>query len=149
MSKAFVKDDADAPDEEAPLPARPAERLPITPRGFAALRAELERLNAAGRGAQRRARLLEQILGGVYVQPPRSGSDEVGFGSTVTVEADGARRRYTLVGPDEVDVEQGLVSASSPLGRSLLGRAVGDEVVVRRPKGDESITIVAIDPWVE
>ena len=68
------------------------------------------------------------------------------FGSWVTVEReDGERIRYRLVGPDESDVENGLVSIESPVGRALLGREEGDEVVIQRPKGELVLEIVAVD----
>ena len=51
MSKAFTKDDDDAPPEDAPLPSRPSERLPITARGFQALKDELADLALRGAGA--------------------------------------------------------------------------------------------------
>ncbi len=68
------------------------------------------------------------------------------FGSWVTVEnEDGQRLRYRLVGPDESDVENGLVSIESPVGRALLGKEEGDQVVIQRPKGELVLEIVAVD----
>jgi transcription elongation factor GreB len=48
------------------------------------------------------------------------------------------------VGPDEFDVDAGLISVDSPVGRALLGRRAGDEVVVRRPKGDAVFEILEV-----
>ena len=66
------------------------------------------------------------------------------FGSWVTVEdSDGSESRFRLVGPDESDVEKGLISVDSPIGRALLGKREDDEVTVRRPKG--AITYLITD----
>ncbi|CAN5615249.1 hypothetical protein BH09MYX1_BH09MYX1_33790 [soil metagenome] len=145
MSKAFVNDDADVPDEEAPLPPRSRERMPITPSGLAAFRAELEALSARGEGRSRRARLIEQILGGVYPQEPMLLDGAAAFGAIVTFEDEsGARRTYEIVGPDEADVAKGRIGSTSPIARALLGRRAGDVVILRRPKGDEEVTIVEV-----
>jgi transcription elongation factor GreB len=67
------------------------------------------------------------------------------FGAWVTVEhEDGTERRYRLVGPDEFDVEAGLISVDAPLGRALLGKREGDVVQVRRPAGVVEVTVVEI-----
>jgi len=64
----------------------------------------------------------------------------------VTLEdEEGRRLRYRLVGPDEFDVSSGLISVDSPMGRSLLGREVDDEVAVERPRGRTEYTVVAIE----
>ena len=68
------------------------------------------------------------------------------FGCWVTVENEhGEQIRYRLVGPDESDVENGRVSIESPVGRALLGKEEGDEVVIQRPKGELLLEIVAVD----
>lgn len=62
--------------------------------------------------------------------------DKAALGSTVTlVEADGQRMVYQLVMPEDADAERGLISTASPIGRALLGKAEGDEVVVPTPNG--------------
>ncbi len=67
------------------------------------------------------------------------------FGAWVTVEnEDGEERRYRLVGPDEFDVEAGLISVDAPLGHALLGKKEGDVVQVRRPAGSVEVTVVEI-----
>ena len=75
--------------------------------------------------------------------PPRT--DRIYFGAFVTVEEEGGESaEYRLVGPDESDPAQGLLSIESPLGRALMGKAAGDEVTLRRPRGEAVISIVAI-----
>jgi len=77
---------------------------------------------------------------------PRKEADRVYFGAWVTIEdEDGDRQRYRLVGPDEFDATAGLISVDSPVGRALMGQRLGDEVVVRRPKGDTVYEVLEID----
>jgi len=60
------------------------------------------------------------------------------------VDEAGRELRCRLVGPDEFDVAAGRVSIDSPLGRALLRREEGEEVVVRRPRGDVVYTILEV-----
>lgn len=69
----------------------------------------------------------------------------VNFGAWVHLEdEDGNRSKYQLVGADEFDVELGLVSVASPMGRALLGKQVDDWVTVKRPRGDKDFVILHI-----
>jgi transcription elongation factor GreA len=63
--------------------------------------------------------------------------DKVGLGSTVHLrEVDsGEEVVYEIVTPEEADPGAGRISPSSPIGRSLIGKAEGDEVEVRAPSG--------------
>jgi transcription elongation factor GreA len=71
--------------------------------------------------------------------------DSVGYGSQVTLESDdGSEEKYEIVFPEEVDPSVGLISIGSPLGRALLNREVGDEVVVATPKGRRTFQIVGL-----
>jgi len=72
--------------------------------------------------------------------------DAVGYGSQVTVENvdDGAEEKYEIVFPEEVNPAVGLISIGSPLGKALLNREVGDEVVVATPKGRRTFQIVEL-----
>ena len=81
----------------------------------------------------------------VVVKPGEVARDRVYFGAVVTLEDEaGAELRYWLVGPDESDVESGAISVESPLGRVLMGKRCGDEVVVQRPAGRATYTVLAI-----
>ena len=81
----------------------------------------------------------------VVVKPGEVARDRVYFGAKVTLEDEaGAELRYWLVGPDESDVESGAISVESPLGRVLMGKRCGDEVVVQRPAGRATFTVLAI-----
>jgi transcription elongation factor GreB len=57
----------------------------------------------------------------------------------------GTRVTYQLVGPDETDLRAGKISVDSPVGRALMGRRRGDQVVVRRPRGELELTILNIE----
>ena len=79
------------------------------------------------------------------VSPGEVPEDRIYFGAWVRLEGeDGALACYRLVGPDETDAAQGLISIESPLGRVLVGREVGDDVVVERPAGRHSFMILEI-----
>jgi transcription elongation factor GreB len=98
------------------------------------------------RELDRRLRFLSQKLDALTVVEPRPHpSGRAYFGAWVTVEDErGDERTWRLVGPDEPDVERGLVSVEAPLGRALLGRSVGDEVRYRSPSGEVELTVVGI-----
>src|ERR1700740_788226 len=62
------------------------------------------------------------------------------FGSTVVVEeeASGQEVTYQIVGDDEADLKQGLISISSPIARAMIGKEAGDTADVMAPGGVES-----------
>ena len=79
------------------------------------------------------------------VEPKDRGDDKVYFGAWVTVEDDdGEEKEYRIVGPDESDFKNLMVSMDSPMGKALLGKSNGDEIKVKRPKGDGIFVIVNI-----
>ena len=51
---------------------------------------------------------------------------------------------YQLLGPEEADVKRGSISVLSPLGRSLLGKEVGDEVITKTPGGTREFEVITI-----
>jgi len=68
------------------------------------------------------------------------------FGSTVDLEDEdtGAQATYQIVGDDEADLKQGLVSISSPIARALIGKTSGDVAEVQAPGGTKSYEIIAV-----
>ena len=52
---------------------------------------------------------------------------------------------YQIVGADEADINQGLISVSAPLARALIGKTVGDEVVVNLPAGKRRYEIGGVE----
>ena len=87
-------------------------------------------------------RRLEELQ---VIAPEDRGDGVVRFGAWVELAAgDGQRVEYQIVGPDEIEVDAGRISMDSPLGSALLGKCHGDEVAVRRPKGDAVFEIIAV-----
>ena len=71
--------------------------------------------------------------------------DRAGFGSTVHLrEETGETVIYQLVMPEEADVENGLISTSSPIGRAILNKEEGDEVAVTTPGGARTFELVKL-----
>src|SRR5882672_4679101 len=72
--------------------------------------------------------------------------DRIGLGTTIVlIDLDGAVDiTYELVIPEMADLEKGLVSAASPIGRGLLGRKDGETVVIEVPSGKKRFEIVEI-----
>jgi len=73
-------------------------------------------------------------------------NDRVGFGSKVTVVDLRTRDEevYTLVFGDYIDIDTGQISMASPLGQTLLGKKVGDEVKLTLPRGERRLKITAL-----
>jgi len=90
--------------------------------------------------AQLRHRLAELSLLNLNNIP----RDRVGFGSQVTLVdvARDAEVKYKLVHSEEADVARGLISTTSPIGRGLMGKRVGDTVSVQTPAGPKEFEIV-------
>ncbi len=72
--------------------------------------------------------------------------DRVGFGSTILVfdQGKGEELTYKLVTSEESDVTQGLISTTSPIGRALVGKQVGDETTVVTPNGKRALEILKV-----
>ena len=72
--------------------------------------------------------------------------DKVGLGSKVVVkdQKTGDREVYHLVFGDAVEFEEGHVTMASPIGRALLGKAVGDEIVLRLPTMTRKLTVLEL-----
>ena len=72
--------------------------------------------------------------------------DKVGLGSRVVVEDQKTRERhvYHLVFGDALEFEEGHVTMASPIGRALLGKAVGDEIVLRLPNATRRLKLVEL-----
>jgi transcription elongation factor GreA len=71
--------------------------------------------------------------------------DRAGFGSTVHLRAEsGDTIIYTLVMPEEADVEKGMISTSSPIGRAILNKEEGDEIRVTTPNGAKQFELIKL-----
>jgi transcription elongation factor GreB len=143
MSRAFVKDDSDAPE---PRFERPVSALPnyVTPRGLTLLREALARARAEGDDRQARY-FQERIDSAIVVDPSSHSLDVVEFGASVRAHDKGGRElRVRIVGEDEADPPRGAISWESPIARAFTDHHVGERVVVHRPAGPIEYTIDAV-----
>lgn len=108
---------------------------------------DFKRILARKQRLDRRIHYLQQILANAEVLlggnlPP----DQVRFNCRVTVRhlANGKVQQFRLVGPVEADAQSGRLSTASPLGRALMGRALGDRVDLDTPAGKRSYQILDI-----
>ena len=72
--------------------------------------------------------------------------DKVGFGATVVVfdSSKNEELSYKLVTSEESDVSQGLISTTSPIGRALLGKKVGEVATVVTPNGKRELEVLKL-----
>ncbi len=94
-----------------------------------------------------RIRYLTRKVDGVIVMDPSKARDwdDVRFGAQVRVEQDdGEERLWRLVDKAESDPKRGRISVQSPVGQALMGRKVGDVVVVNLPRGAVEMEILEI-----
>jgi transcription elongation factor GreB len=98
------------------------------------------------REIDRRIRYLTRLLDRLtVVSEIPADRERVFFGAWVTIEdEEGREATYRLVGPDEIDASEGRISVDSPMARALLGKRVGDDALVRRPRGDGEVVVTAV-----
>jgi transcription elongation GreA/GreB family factor len=152
MSRAFVNEDTFVDT----LPDRPISAHPnlVTERGLAQIEAALDGARreygqaqaASDREALAKAgrdlRYWSARRASAQLVSPPAASDDVRFGSKVTIVRDDGREQiFRIVGEDEADVATGSISYVSPLAGALLGKRVGD--VVRAGRDEAEITAVA------
>lgn len=141
MSRAFVKE---SDDVRADFPERAVSTQPnfVTARGLRLIEENIGRLERereqAGDDAATHARIerdlryWQQRKASARLVQPEASPIKVRFGITVVLhDSAGAERSYTLVGEDEAEPQKGLISWSSPVAQSLLGREVGDEITLQ------------------
>ena len=87
----------------------------------------------------------DQLARAQVIDPTTLSGDKVVFGATVEMlDEDDRPVKYQIVGHIEADAKGGRISYSSPLGRALIGRKVGEEVEVQTPSGDKYYEIKTI-----
>ena len=91
---------------------------------------------------------VESKLAAAQIIDPKNvdAEGQVVFGSTVDLEEEdsGAKVTYQIVGDDEADLKQGLISISSPIARALIGKVEGDIAEVQAPGGVKSYEIIGV-----
>jgi transcription elongation factor GreA len=80
------------------------------------------------------------------IEPDKLNKEKAVFGSRVLLEniETGQDVEYQLVGPDESDIDKGRISVSSPLGKAIIGKKPGDELVLQVPGGKRVYELVDI-----
>lgn len=81
------------------------------------------------------------------IDPLKLKGDKAVLGATVSFvdTTTDKEQTYALVGPEEGNLEAGRLSTSSPLGRALLGKMVGDEAVVQAPGGKRTYEVLKVE----
>jgi transcription elongation factor GreB len=104
------------------------------------------------REIDKRLSILQAKLEAVEVVDPKSvKGTKIVFGARVTLkDEDGFNSIFTIVGEDEIDVENGFISWKSPMAGSLLGKGLGDEITLVRPAGERFFTVEEVSfQWEE
>jgi transcription elongation GreA/GreB family factor len=142
MNKAFTREDDDRPGDSLPGPVISPHANLVTAEGLALIDTMVARLTveqATARTADDPATLASATRDLVYWQARRASaelteppfSSQVQFGSRVTIARDkSASKTYRVVGTDEADPPNGTLSYVSPLAQALMGKTVGERVVV-------------------
>lgn len=141
MSVAFVKEPNETQVEVLPDREIGTEPNVVTARGLALIERQIDNLNeelAAARARDDKIALATINRDRRYwtarrataeLTVPDEDADTVQFGSLVTIEReDGRTQTFRIVGIDEADPAQGLISYASPIARALIGKSVGDDV---------------------
>jgi transcription elongation GreA/GreB family factor len=141
MSRAFVRE-TDGTDVPEDWPERPVSSHPnfVTARGLAQIDSRIRDLESAREQAKREddkstlahvdrdLRYWLQRRASARLVEPEAAPSKVRFGMKVTVRYEaGDERTYSLVGEDEAEPAQGLISWVSPIAQALLGTEVGEE----------------------
>ena len=81
------------------------------------------------------------------IDPSMHEGDDIVFGATVSlVDTETEEEmKYRIVGAYEADVKSGSISIDSPIAKSLIGKSVGDEVIVKTPKGNRQLAILTVE----
>ena len=163
MSRAFVKEDAQGPDEDPP--ERPVSPQPnyVTPRGLAKLQCSEEALLAELKGfdgaqediaKKKRKRELERDLRYVQarlesmipVDPAAQPKDQIRFGASVVIQReDGVKKSVRIVGEDEAEEGGENLSWAAPFAQTLFGLKAGQTLYWETEAGAEKWSVVLID----
>ncbi len=153
------------------------ERVPITRKGYEALKKEMEYIqkverprniraieearahgditeNAEFEAAKDRQAFIEGRLNELgyklsmaeIIDPQKLPKDRAVFASSVRLENIDTSENviYQLVGPDEANIEEGRISVSSPLGKAIIGKKPGDEIILVAPGGKRFYEFIEI-----
>jgi len=84
------------------------------------------------------------------IDPTKLSGSRVKFGATVTIEDSdsGETQTYTIVGEHEADIKRGRISIGAPVARAMIGKEVGDAVIVQSPKGKREYEVTKVE-WLD
>jgi transcription elongation factor GreA len=155
-----------------------SEKFPMTPAGYASMKAHLKRLKdverprnskaieiARGHGdlsenadysaAKEEQGLIEAKIRELeaktalaeVIDPTKLSGTKVRFGATVTIEAtdSGEVTTYVICGEHEADIKRGRISIGAPVARALIGKDVGDTVVLPSAKGKREVEVTNVE----
>jgi transcription elongation factor GreA len=92
------------------------------------------------------AEIEDRLSRAMVIDPKTLSGDKVVFGATVhLLDENDKKIKYQIVGQTEADAKIGRISYSSPLGRALIGRSVGEDVEVSAPSGDKYYSIEKVE----
>ena len=160
MSRAFVKEGDGALDPLPDLPLSPHPNY-VTPRGLAALQTRLAQLQTTLQSLRARPDRLDKLpeaaterdirytesrlRTAIVIDPATAPLKEAAFGLIITVaDENGLETRYEITGEDEADATINRITPHSPLARALIGSQPGDQVIWRKPSGNQTLDILAI-----
>lgn len=81
------------------------------------------------------------------IDPATLSGDTVKFSATVTIVDEDTDEEYTyrIVSEYEADINKGMLSMGAPIARALIGKAVGESVEVKTPRGEKSYEILSVE----
>jgi transcription elongation factor GreA len=88
---------------------------------------------------------LEDIMHDVVIVEDATGAKEIGLGTTFTVETDGKKKTFSLVGSNEANPLEGKISNESPIGLAFYGAKPGEKVEFQAPSGKIEYRILEIN----
>ena len=163
MSRAFVKE-PDGDQAETDLPVRPQSKHPnyITMKGLEKQKEHLHELilecsalkKSNTLADKNKIKLLnaditylkQRVESAIPIKVEEQGREDIRFGATITlVDENNKQYKFTIVGQDEVDTENGLISWVSPLASALIGKQAGDTIIWTRSVGDLELEITEFD----
>jgi transcription elongation factor GreA len=75
---------------------------------------------------------------------PDKNSGVIQIGSTIVLKSAGAEKTYEIVGPMETNPGSGRISNKSPLGEAILGKKIGDKILIQTPGGEKEYIVTRI-----
>lgn len=158
MSRAFVKEDANSPQEAGfePIELDAGNKLYFTPSGLDRLNADLGEVQSSVASAtdlnakanlKNRLQYLEKLSQRAEViDPVRQSGDTIRFGATVSVrDEEDSEKVFRIVGIYEADSKSGKISYLSPVAKALLGKRAGDDVVIETPQAEHEFEILKVE----